>query len=81
LTYGFGYRCDNVSGSDCAFTTANNYKQFADTSHSETPQSVMTGVNVGKNIKTQITYKLNISATQPPGDYANVVRFIATPTF
>lgn len=83
LTYGFGYRCDNVSGTDCAtgFTSTDNYKQFADASVSETPQAVMTGQNVGRNKKTQITYKVNISATQPAGSYTNVITFIATPTF
>lgn len=82
LTYGFGYRCDNVSGTDCAtgFTTADYYKQFANLNASETPQSVMTGANVGRNKQTQITYKANISGTQPGGIYKNIITYIATPT-
>lgn len=83
LTYGFGYRCDNITGSDCAsgFTTTDYYKQFADNSKSETPQAVMSGTNVGSNKQIQITYKVNISRTQPPGTYTNNIIYIATPTF
>lgn len=82
LTYGFGYRCDDISGTDCAsgFTTGTYYKQFADDSASETEQSVMTGANVGRNKQVQITYKANISGTQPGGLYRNVITYIATPT-
>ena len=82
LTYGFGYRCDNVSGTDCAtgFTTGTFYKQFANMNASETPVGVMTGVNVGRNKQTQITYKANVSGTQPGGLYRNVITYIATPT-
>jgi hypothetical protein len=83
LTYGFGYRCDNLSGTDCAsgFTTTDYYKQFTDNSKSETAQAVMSGNNVGSNKQAQITYKVNISRTQPPGTYTNNIIYIATPTF
>src|SRR3989304_4550531 len=51
LTYGFGYRCDNVSGSDCSpsFATANSYKQFASKEAGESAQVVMSSTNVGRN--------------------------------
>ncbi len=83
LTYGFGYRCDNVTGSDCAtgFTNSSYYKQFADASLNESPQSVMVGTNVGRSKKVQITYKVNISGTQPAGTYTNTITYVATPTF
>lgn len=83
LTYGFGYRCDNVSGTDCAagFTDPDDYKQFADNSIGQTPQSVMESTNVGRNRKVQITYKVNISGTQAAGSYTNIITYIATPTF
>jgi hypothetical protein len=82
LTYGFGYRCDNVSGTDCAsgFTTSTFYKQFTNLAASETPTGVMTGANVGRNKQVQITYKANVSGTQPGGNYRNVITYIATPT-
>lgn len=83
LTYGFGYRCDNETGTDCAsgFTTSTFYKQFADSSKNETGQAVMTGTNVGKNKRVRITYKVNVSAVQPAGLYHNIVTYVATPTF
>lgn len=83
LVYGFGYRCDNVSGTDCAsgFATSTYYKQFADDSLAESPVAAMSGANVGRNKKVQITYKVNISGTQPAGLYSNVLTYVATPTF
>ncbi len=83
LTYGFGYRCDNVTGTDCAngFSTSTFYKQFANNTYNESPVAVMTGTNVGRNKKVQITYKVNISGTQPAGDYFNQIIYLAVPTF
>lgn len=79
LTYGFGYRCDNVFGSDCAtgFSNPSYFKQFA---ASSSAQVVMTGP-AGLNRETQITYRLNTSPSQPAGLYTNVITYIATPTF
>lgn len=82
LTYGFGYRCDNLSGSDCASGfSANNYKQFADLSAKQSAAAVMSGTNVGRNIQAQITYKVNISASQASGQYINQINYVAVPTF
>ena len=80
LTYGFGYRCDNISGTDCAsgFTNATYYKSFA---ASPSAAVVMESTNVGKNRTVQITYKVNISATQATGLYSNYITYIATPKF
>ncbi|MDO8460853.1 MAG: hypothetical protein Q7S38_00245 [bacterium] len=82
LTYGFGYRCDNQTGTDCAtgFTGSIFYKQFADSSNSENAQAVMSGATTGTK-KSQITYKINISGTQAAGTYSNIITYIATPTF
>ncbi|MBI4084689.1 MAG: hypothetical protein HY431_02185 [Candidatus Levybacteria bacterium] len=83
LVYGFGYRCDNVTGTGCAsdFASNDSYKQFADDAKSEVAQSVMTGSNVGETKKVRITYKVNIAGTQAAGTYMNVITYIATPTF
>lgn len=83
LTFGFGYRCDNLTGTDCAsgFSTSTFYKQFPDISKGETPQSVMSGSNVGRNKQVQISYKANVSGTQAAGIYTNVITYVATPTF
>jgi len=80
LTYGFGYRCDNITGTDCAtgFASASNYKSFAS---SPSAVAVMTGANVGRSKVTQITYKLNISNSQTAGLYTNIINYIAMPTY
>ena len=82
LTYGFGYRCDNLAGTDCSsnFATSSYYKQFANQEIGETAAVVMSSQNVGRSRQTEITYKVNISATQAPGAYQNVIIYIATPT-
>jgi hypothetical protein len=79
-TFGFGYRCDNVSGTDCAsgFSNSTYFKQFA---ASPSAEIVMQGTNVGSNLKTEITYRVNVSGTQPAGTYTNQIQYIATPTF
>lgn len=79
LTYGFGYRCDNVSDTNCAagFSDPTFYKPF---SASPSATIVMSGTS-GTNKKSQITYKVNISATQPAGTYSNIITYIAMPTF
>ncbi len=81
-TFGFGYRCDNVTGTDCStdFSNPNNYKQFASSESAELAQPVMQGSNVGRNIQTQITYKVNISSVQAAGAYENTITYIALPT-
>ncbi len=80
LTYGFGYRCDNLSGTDCPtdFSSSNYYRPF---DASPSAKVVMSGTNVGRTKQAQITYKVNISGTQEAGVYTNVITYIATPTF
>lgn len=82
LTYGFGYRCDNIIGSDCdnSFLNSNFYKHFADTSNAQFPQSVMAGIG-SKNKNIRLSYKVNISGTQAQGVYNNVITYIAVPNF
>lgn len=82
LTYGFGYRCDNLSGTDCAsgFASADNYKQFASSESAELAQAVMQGTNVGRNKQAQVTYKVNVSSAQAEGFYENAINFIAIPS-
>ena len=80
LVYGFGYRCDDLSGTDCNtdFSTSTFYKQFVS---SPSAVAVMSSSNVGRNRQGQITYKVNVSGTQPAGLYTNIINYIATPTF
>lgn len=82
LTYGFGYRCDNVTGLDCdsSFAKPNFYKHFADISNAQSPESVMAGIG-SKNKDVRISYKVNISGNQAQGVYNNIITFIAVPNF
>lgn len=83
LAYGFGYRCDpEASGQANAcsadFSNANFYKPFA---ASPSAQTIMTSATGGTSRKSQVTYKVNVSGTQPQGAYTNIVTYIASPGF
>jgi len=80
LTYGFGYRCDNVISTDCdtQFSSANFYKPFA---ASPSAAIIMSSVNSGDNKTSTITYKVNIPQSQSAGLYTNILNYIATPTY
>ena len=93
LTYGFGYRCDSVSviyfgatstacvpGDTTFYDNPTYYKQFADTSKSESAVTVMSGTS-GRDQEATITYKVNISSSQVAGLYTNAVTYVATPTY
>jgi hypothetical protein len=79
-TYGFGYTCTNLSGTDCisGFSNGTNFAPFA---ASPSAVAVMSSINVGRNRQSQITYKVNVSNTQTAGIYTNTINFIATPSF
>jgi hypothetical protein len=82
LTYGFGYRCDQVSSSNyCSggFLDPTYFKQFAK-GGSNQPQNIMQGGSLKKG-QAQITYKVNISASQTPGFYSNSITYLAIPNF
>lgn len=83
LTYGFGYRCDNVSSNNCSigFDQNDYYKQFSDNSKNETAQIIMSGNLPASNHEAQITYKVNISKTQASGSYSNTITYIAVPKY
>lgn len=82
LTYGFGYRCDNVTGLDCdsSFSKPNFYKHFADVSNAQSPQSVMAGIG-SKNKDVRLSYKVNTSGNLAQGIYSNIVTYVAVPNF
>jgi hypothetical protein len=81
-TFGFGYRCDNIIGADCqsGFSNANDYRQFPSSESAELAFPVMRGVNRGRNIQSQITYKVNVSTSQAAGLYENAITYIAVPS-
>ncbi len=85
FAFGLGYRCEyeNRTPSTCAsdFSTSNSFRPFADKSSGQTPQVVTSASNITRTTTETLTYKINVSASQAPGDYSNVLEFIATPTF
>lgn len=78
--YGFGY---NMSGNDVPsdFNDNTYYRPFANAASVDTPVTVMSNTNVGRNRQATMTFKANISALQPQGSYQTVIRFIATPSY
>lgn len=83
LTYGFGYRCDNALGEDCAygFSNANLFKQFSDSNKNEPAQAVLHGRKNEKTVGGKITYKVNIANLQPAQFYTNHITYIAIPSY
>jgi hypothetical protein len=82
LSYGFGYRCDNIIGADCdnSFTKANYYKRFSNSENNEIIQSIMAGIG-SSNKKIRISYKVNISGSQAQSNYNNIITYIGIPNF
>ena len=83
LTFGFGFRCDNLTGTDCStdFNQTNFYKQFADDSRNESAQTIISSSSIGLKNKSRITYKVNISGAQKTASYYNTITYIAIPNF
>lgn len=82
LAYGFGYRCDNVVGSDCdnSFVSPNFYKHFPNIASNDDPQTILSGIG-SNNKEVRVSYKVNISGSQAQSIYNNIVTYIAIPNF
>lgn len=80
-TFGFGYNCTNLSGTNCASDFNNDPTYFRPFAASPSSAIVMSSTNVGRNRQATITYQVNISPVQAAGLYTNVINFIATPSF
>lgn len=79
-TYGFGY---NMSGDDVPsdFTDTTYFRHFANASQSQVDQIIMSSNYVTRESSSTITYKINVSGTQPAGQYQNKILFTAVPSF
>ena len=73
------YTLANITGTDAEFTSG--YKQFSDESNSEPEQIVMNNIGITQGSEVQVTYKINIGATQESGTYQNRIKYICTGTF
>lgn len=79
LTYGFGYRCDDVKGQICdAGFKKDLYKRFSNEALSENPVSILSSAEP-INSESIISYKINTSATQADKAYQNIIYDIAVP--
>lgn len=82
LTYGFGYRCDNMTGANCdsSFAKSNFYRHFPNITSNDDPVSIMAGIGAN-NKEARISYKVNVSGNQAQGAYRNTITYIAIPNF
>jgi len=88
-TYGFGFNAIGINSSMVAtgvgtsnyFTNSTYFRQFADSSISETAKIIMSEPAPVKDHSALITYKINISSNQPAGTYQNSINFIAVPKY
>ena len=79
-SYGFGY---GMSGDDIPadFIDSTYFRPFPDRTAAESPATIMTNINVGKNRISTLAFKVNISPIQSAGSYQTVINFVATPSF
>lgn len=79
--YGFGYHMagDDVDTAD--FVNSTYFRPFSNNEDSDSPASVMSSTGIATSSAAVVTYKANISATQPAGYYTTAIRFIAIPSF
>lgn len=77
---GFGH---NMSGDDIPddFEGSTYFRPFPDEESGDSAKIVMNGSNVGRNLQSTVTYRINISGSQAAGNYENFLTFVATPTF
>lgn len=79
---GFGYTMANVAGTDSSFlynTSGTFYSSgFGSTG---TPTNVMTNAGPVTASQSRVIYRVRVPATQAPGDYQNVVTYIASPVY
>lgn len=82
--YGFGYTMygnDVPSPFPTAAPAGDEYKQFADTSNSESAKVVMSSTRVYRSRVATVTYKVNISSLQQAGQYQNIIYYTAIPSY
>lgn len=79
--FGFGFSLANLTGGDATFTSG--FREFADYSFSEAPQSIMSkaGSTLETGSSTRVTYQVNIDEIQPAGTYQNTIVYILTAEF
>lgn len=78
LTYGFGYRCDNITASACEENlNKDTYKRFSTLEVGETASLLMS--QDGSQVKSVVSYKLNIPGNQKEQGYQTDIYYIGIP--
>ncbi len=79
LTYGFGYRCENIISQPClAGINEATYKRFSNTEVDEAPSLILYS-GTSENSKALIEYKINIPGNQPDTSYTTTITLFAFP--
>ena len=87
--FGFGFNAIGINSSAVAtgvgtsniFIDSTFFRSFADISHQEPGQTIMTETKPVKNHSARISYKALISAVQSAGFYQNSIIFTAVPNY
>lgn len=80
LTYGFGYRCENVAGTPClAGINKTTYKRFSNLEAEELPSLILFSLTKTRS-EAIIEYKVNIPGNQPEEGYTTTVNLLAVPS-
>jgi len=81
LTFGLGYRCENIKGNDCntGFNDKTFFKPFG-FGNNNNGAIILSGIlNTTKTV--QILYQVNVSGTQHQGIYQNSITYVALPKY
>lgn len=76
ITYGFGYRMDGPTAPD-SFAGKDLYAPFSVAMRNEQPVTVLASKAAKVRDQAVMTFKLNVDANQPVGQYRNIISFIA----
>jgi hypothetical protein len=80
LTYGFGYRCEEINKASCpmTFLDQNTYKQFANTSNKEIAERIFDSTSIG-DYSSKMHLKVNIPSSLAETSFSNTIQMVALP--
>lgn len=78
LTYGYGFRCDNLQGKSCDMNIKDTFKRFSSSDSKETPAIILHS-NESETSIVEFSHKLNIPGNQALSGYTNTLYLITSP--